>query len=82
MKEAAPEYGISKNAITTLNEMLIDSYSDILTEARQMMLYSKKQTLTSKECESAVKLLIPGELGKNAINEGRKALGKFSGQIE
>ena len=44
-----------------------------------MMYFSKKNTLTSKECESAVKLLIPGELGKMSVGEGRKALKKFSG---
>ena len=65
-----------------LNEMLIDSYDNILLEARQMMLISKKQTLSSKECESSVKLLIPGELGKCATREGRNALGKFSGQMD
>ena len=43
------------------------------------MFFSKKNTLTSKECESAVKLLIPGELGKMSVGEGRKALKRFSG---
>ena len=79
LKEAAPEYGISKNAINMLNEVLLDSYDQILNEARNMMIFSKKQTLSSKECESAVKLLIPGELGKCATKEGRNALAKFSG---
>ena len=82
LKEAAPEYGISKRAINMLNEILIDSYDVILSESRQLMIISKKQTLSSKECEAAVKLLIPGELGKHAQQEGRKALGKFSGQME
>ena len=62
-----------------LNEVLVDSYDLILKEARGMMVFSKKQTLGSKECESGVKLLIPGELGKHAVQEGRKALKKYSG---
>ena len=57
-----------------LNEVLLDSYDLILKESRHLMHFPKKQTLSSKECESAVKLLIPGELGKSAIQEGRKAL--------
>ena len=62
-----------------LNEMLIDSYDRILLEGRQVMFFSKKNTLSSKECESAIKLLIPGELQKMAVAESRKALKKFSG---
>ena len=65
-----------------LNEVLLDSYDLILKESRHLMQFSKKQTLSSKECESAVKLLIPGELGKSAIQEGRKALQKYSGMGE
>lgn len=79
LKEAAPEYGISKKAIGMINEVLIDKYDEILTESRQLMLFSKKSTLGSKECESAVKLLVPGELGKQAVLEGRKALKNYSG---
>jgi len=67
LKEAAPEYGISKKAINMLNEVLVDSYDLILKEARGLMVFSKKQTLSSKECESSVKLLVPGELGKHAV---------------
>ena len=79
LKEAAPEYGISKKAIGMINEILIDKYDEILKESRQLMLFSKKQTLGSKECESSVKLLVPGELGKQAVLEGRKALTNYSG---
>ena len=67
LKEAAPEYGISKHAINMLNEILVDSYDQMLLESRQIMIISKKQTLTSKECEAAVKFLLPGELGKHAL---------------
>ena len=62
-----------------VNEMLVDSYDALLMEARQMMIFAKKQTLSSKECESAVKLCIPGELGKGAIGQGRGALKKYQG---
>ena len=67
LKETAPEYGISKTSINMLNELLIDIYDQILREGREMMMFGKKQTLSSKECESAVKILIPGELGKESV---------------
>lgn len=79
LKEAAPEYAISKKAIGMVNEILIDKYDEILKESRDLMIFSKKQTLGSKECESSVKLIVPGELGKQAVLEGRKALKNYSG---
>ena len=62
-----------------INEILVDSYDNILKESRGLMLIGKKQTLSSRECESAVRLMVPGELGKHAVQEGRKALKKFHG---
>ena len=79
LKEQAPEYGISKMSINMLNEIIIDLYDQILQESRGIMMFSKKQTLSSKECESAIKLIIPGELGKEAVKAGRNALARFSG---
>ena len=79
LKEAAPKFGISKKAMIMVNEILVDSYDNFLKESRSLMLMGKKQTLSSRECESSVKLMVPGELGKHAVQEGRKALKKFSG---
>ena len=42
LKEAAPEYGISKKAINMINEILLDSYDLILQEGRHLMHFSKK----------------------------------------
>ena len=79
LKEAAPKFGISKKAMIMVNEILVDSYDQFLKESRGLMFMGKKQTLSSRECESSVKLMVPGELGKHAVQEGRKALKKFSG---
>jgi histone H2B len=51
-----------------------------MDEARKLVIYNKKQTLSSKEVETATRLLFPGELGKLAINQGRAAVTKFSEQ--
>ena len=34
LKEAAPEYGISKKGICMINELLIDKYDEMLKESR------------------------------------------------
>jgi histone H2B len=48
-----------------------------MDEARKLVIYNKKQTLSSKEVETATRLLFPGKL---AINQGRAAVTKFSEQ--
>ena len=37
----------------------------------------KKQTLSSREVQTAVRLILPGELAKHAVSEGTKAVTKF-----
>ena len=49
-----------------------------MKESRDLMIYSKKQTLSSKEIEAAVKLHIPGELCKLAMQVSRSSLAKFA----
>eukprot|EP00605_Chrysophyceae_sp_TOSAG23-4_P001104 GSChrysophyteH1.ASY1.ANO1.1210.1 assembled CDS len=39
--------------------------------------YNKKSTLSSREIQTAVRLLLPGELAKHAVSEGTKAVTKF-----
>ena len=40
--------------------------------------YNKKSTLTSREIQTAVRLLLPGELAKHAVSEGTKAVTKYT----
>ena len=78
MKEALPEGALSKKAMLTLNNAIADKFEDIMNEARSLIINNKKGTITSKEIETACKLLIPGELGQHAVQTGRKALKKFA----
>ena len=40
--------------------------------------YSKKSTISSREIQTSVRLILPGELSKHAISEGTKSVTKFS----
>jgi len=46
------------------------------TEAGKLAAYNKKQTISSREIQTAVRLILPGELSKHAISEGTKAVNK------
>jgi histone H2B len=46
--------------------------------ALELASYSKKSTISSREIQTAVRLILPGELSKHAISEGTKSVTKFS----
>ena len=43
-----------------------------------MCTYTKKATLSSREVQTAVRLVLPGDLVKHAVSEGTRALTKFT----
>lgn len=77
LKEQQPELGISKKTVALINSILVELFENVMKEARNLMIFSKKHTLTSKEVESAIKLLFPGELKTLAVKSSRASLQKF-----
>ncbi len=78
LKEVKPELGISKNGIGLINNILAELFIKIMQDARNLMIFSKKQTLSSKEIETAIKLHFPGELQKLAVQTSRASMQKFA----
>ena len=64
------------------NRILIESHIDIFervaTEASKLAAYNKKSTISSREIQTSVRLILPGELAKHAVSEGTKAVTKYS----
>merc|ERR1712154_122005 len=50
-------------------------------EASKLCQYSSKQTLSAREIQTAVQLVLPGELGKHSISEGGKAVNKYHASL-
>ena len=50
----------------------------ISTVASRLAHYNKRSTITSREIQTAVRLLLPGELAKHAVSEGTKAVTKYT----
>ncbi len=46
--------------------------------AGKLVKINKVKTLSSREIQTAVRLLLPGELAKHAMSEGTKAVAKFT----
>ncbi len=60
-----------------LNSFVSDIFERIATEASKLASYNKKSTISSREIQTAVRLILPGELSKHAISEGTKSVTKL-----
>ena len=80
LKQVHNDTGISKRSMSIMNSFVYDLFDRIALEASKLVRYNKKHTLTAREIQSAVKLLLPGELAKHAIVEGAKAISVLSGK--
>ncbi len=78
LKQVHPDTGISKRGISIMNSFVNDIFEKIATESSRLARYNKKATLSSREIQTAVRLVLPGELAKHAVSEGTKAVTKFT----
>ena len=78
LKQVHQDTGISKRSMAIMNSFINDVFERIALEASKLVRYNKKHTLSAREIQSAVKLLLPGELAKHAIIEGAKAVNKIA----
>ncbi|KAG1767776.1 histone-fold-containing protein [Suillus occidentalis] len=78
LRQVHPDTGISNKAMAILNSFVNDIFERIATEASKLAAYSKKSTISSREIQTSVRLILPGELAKHAISEGTKSVTKFS----
>merc|ERR1712028_185897 len=78
LKQVHPETGISKRSMSIMNSFIYDIFEKIATESSKLVRFNKKHTLSSREVQTSVRLLLPGELAKHAVSEGTKAVTKYS----
>ncbi|KAJ2718002.1 histone H2B, partial [Coemansia sp. Benny D115] len=77
LKQVHPDTGISNKAMSIMNSFVNDIFERIASEASKLAAYNKKSTISSREIQTAIRLLLPGELSRHAISEGTKAATKF-----
>ena len=78
LKQVHQDTGISKKSMNIMNSFINDIFERISLESSKLVRYNKKHTLSAREIQSSVKLLLPGELAKHAIIEGAKAVNKIA----
>jgi histone H2B len=77
LKQVHPDVGISNKSMAIMNSFVNDIFERIANEAGRLARFNKKNTITAREIQTAVRLLLPGELARHAVSEGTKALTKL-----
>lgn len=78
LKQVHPNIGISGKAMNIMNSFVNDAFERIAGEASRLSAHNKKSTISSREVQTSVRLILPGELAKHAVSEGTKAVTKYS----
>ena len=78
LKQVHPETGISSKAMSIMNSFVNNIFEKIATEASRLAQYNNKSTITSREIQTSVRLVLPKELSKHAVYEGTKAVTRYT----
>ena len=78
LRQVHPETGISKKAMNILESFVNDVFERLAGEAARLTVFGRKGTLGTRELNTAVALILPGELAKHAVSEGTKAVVKYN----
>ncbi|MCL7022653.1 hypothetical protein MKW94_028234, partial [Papaver nudicaule] len=69
LKQVHPDIGISSKAMGIMNSFINDIFEKLAQESSRLARYNKKPTITSREIQTSVRLVLPGELAKHAVSE-------------
>ncbi|XP_026305449.1 histone H2B type W-T [Piliocolobus tephrosceles] len=74
LKQVHQGLSLSREAVSVMDSLVHDILDRIATEAGRLARSTKRQTITDWEIRTAVRLLLPGEMGKLAESQGTKAV--------
>ncbi|NWZ88041.1 H2B1A protein, partial [Poecile atricapillus] len=78
LKQVHPDLAISSKAMSIMNSFVNDMFEHLASEASRLAQYSHRATISSREVQAAVRLLLPGQLAQHAVSEGTKAVSKYT----
>ena len=67
MKQVHPDTGVSSKTMSIMNSFVNDLFERIANEASRLTKYNNKSTISSREIQTAVRLLLPGELARHML---------------
>ncbi|XP_070507023.1 late histone H2B.2.1-like [Chironomus tepperi] len=81
LRQIHPDAGISSKAMSIMNSFVIDIFERLAGEASRLSHHMKRPTLISRDIQTSVNLIVPGELAKHAVSEGVKAVTKYTAAV-
>ncbi|KAK2083643.1 Histone H2B type F-M [Saguinus oedipus] len=82
LKQVHLGLSLSPEALSVMDSMIRDILDRIATEAGQLARYAKRVTITPWDIQIAVRLLLPGKMGKSAELQGTNAVLRYTGASE
>ena len=78
LKQGHQDTGITTKAMGITNSFVSDIFERMAMKAYRLTKYGKKSTMSSREIQTAVRLLLPGAVAKHAVSEGTKTVTKYT----
>ncbi|XP_032187400.1 histone H2B type W-T-like [Mustela erminea] len=78
LKQVHEGLSLSQQAVSVMDSFVKDMFERIVDEASRLARSTQRSTITSGEIQTAVRLLLPGEIGKHAASEATKAVIRFN----
>ena len=78
LKQVHPDMGFTADGKEQMNHFVEHFADKIADEAAFLAKKEHKKTISSREVQTAVRLVLPGELAKHAVSEGTKAVTKYT----
>nr|XP_020140680.1 histone H2B-like [Microcebus murinus] len=69
---------LSQESRNMMDSFVQDIFERIALEAGRLARYTHRSTVTSREIQTAVRLVLPGKIGKHAVSEGNKAIVRYT----
>lgn len=74
LKLVHPDDSISQEALLCMDSFINDVLERIAGEASKLAQYNEKNTISSRDIQTAVRLILRGELATHAVSAGTKAV--------
>jgi histone H2B len=78
LKQVHPDTGISSKDMSIMNSLVNDIFERLANESSRLAAHSGRHTISSREIQTSVRLILPGELAKHAVSERTKAVTKYT----
>ncbi|KAG5194271.1 hypothetical protein JEQ12_020632 [Ovis aries] len=77
LKQVHTGLSLSRESVNVLDSFVKDMFERIAEEAGRLAHCSRRCTIMTEDIQTAVRLLLPGELGKYAVSEASKAVARY-----